>query len=576
MHSLSGWKLQALLGAEHFPPAAPFDENFVRTNFVAGYVLPDGRSVVTGLPRAEAEMLNLSATFPDFKLPAPGGDASLKLVRADGRQFKATFVGFDAGTGLSLLEAEQPLMPPAAESKLSAPTPAVGQRVRLIAPIPPPVPTGAAASAQKQPSRDPEFWAAGTRVVLLNLGEAEGRIREVKRSPSGRPAAFGVQGARLSPEWTGGVALSETGEFVGIVERSGEPETRLISAEAVRGAAARVLARRASVPQPWLGARGDAATHANLDLFMSRGWPREEARALVEKQLGVLLTSVAPGTPAALAGLRPGDVVARIGPHQVRSVEDMSLMLRELGGNSVASFTVLRAQSSPVDLQIRLSESHDPALETARAEGQAAQAEVRRAEDEARLVYSNIALFEGELLRSQEQRRRLDGVLREAQTPARAAEVRRRLKEVEQALEEHRRLVVASRARLNTLKEREAELRRRLLEAEARARAAGAGHAGLGVKALAPFGLEAVAAPPAVLKRFGAREGWLVVGVRPSSPAREAGIKIGDVIEAVNGRAVTGADRLMPPGDGQSGLTLGLSREGKKLSIKLAPPGPAP
>src|SRR5205823_11537921 len=113
---------------------------------------------------------------------------------------------------------------------------------------------------------------------------------------------------QVSPEWTGGVAVGETGALVGIVDESGTNEARLVSAETVRAAAARVQARRASVPQPWLGARGDAVALTPLQLFVTHGWPESEARALLNRQQGVLLTEVAPGTPAALAGLRRGDV----------------------------------------------------------------------------------------------------------------------------------------------------------------------------------------------------------------------------------------------------------------------------
>src|SRR5881227_4024167 len=103
VHRLSGWRLRALLAHTAAPFTAPLDEQFTRTNIVAGYVLPDGRSVVARLPRADAEMLDLSALWNDGGLTAASTQPlPLALVRADGVEIGARFVGLDASTGLSL------------------------------------------------------------------------------------------------------------------------------------------------------------------------------------------------------------------------------------------------------------------------------------------------------------------------------------------------------------------------------------------------------------------------------------------------------------------------------------------
>ena len=83
---MSGWKLRTLLTPSDAPLASSFDENFVRTNIVAGYILADGRTVIARLPQAEAEMLNLSTAFRNLKLPATAtaNDGGLLLVRPDG------------------------------------------------------------------------------------------------------------------------------------------------------------------------------------------------------------------------------------------------------------------------------------------------------------------------------------------------------------------------------------------------------------------------------------------------------------------------------------------------------------
>jgi len=46
---------------------------------------------------------------------------------------------------------------------------------------------------------------------------------------------------------------------------------------------------------------------------------------------GLLIVGVAPGTPAAIAGMRPGDVVTRLGPVGVRSVEELRYGVAQAG-----------------------------------------------------------------------------------------------------------------------------------------------------------------------------------------------------------------------------------------------------
>src|SRR5947207_5183845 len=166
VHRLSGWRLRALLARTDAPFAAPPDVEFTRTNIVAGYVLPDGRSVVARLPRADAEMLDISALLNDSsRTLASTQPPALSLVRADGTEIGARFVGLDASTGLSLLEALQPLAPPAPEITSTQPT--VGQRVRVVAPVPAVQANAAqtAAAAETAPTGE-------TGVIYMNMSQA--------------------------------------------------------------------------------------------------------------------------------------------------------------------------------------------------------------------------------------------------------------------------------------------------------------------------------------------------------------------------------------------------------------------
>ncbi|HEV2882213.1 MAG TPA: PDZ domain-containing protein [Pyrinomonadaceae bacterium] len=558
IHRLSGWKLRTLLTPPDAPVASTFDENFVRTNIVAGYILPDGRTVVARLPQAEAEMLNLAAAFRYAKSPAAiNSDAGLLLVRPDGAQFDARFVGLDATTGLSLLESDKPLLAPATEA--DAAQPVVGQRVRVIAPVRATLARGTLAPAATATPRPDSAPVGDEGVLYMNMSEEAGQLREVKRSPSGKAMEMTVEVERVSPEWAGGVALSETGTLVGIIEESNTHETRLMSAEIVRGAARRVSERRASVPQPWLGARGDALAFAPLEQLLAGGWTREQARSLLTQRGGVLLTSVAPGTPAAHAGLRPGDVISRIGQHDVRSIEDMSLMIKELGGNTLANFTVLRAESAPLTLSVRLSESPSPGLDTARAELRAAQMELRAKEFALRATQENSSRYETDVRRMEDELKRFQpgepkaALLREELRQAQAAF--RSIQEQERKLSAEFEL-----------------MRARVTEAGRRYRAASESYGGLAVKPLLAFGLEAVRISPTGTKISGAHQnGLLVMSVRSGSTAAGSKIQAGDIIESINGQSFSDANwNFKLPADFDGELSLGVLRNGEKLSFNLS------
>ena len=549
VHRMSGWKLRALVAPPDAPIAATFDDKFVSTNIVAGYVMPDGYSVIARLPQAEADVLSFAATFPDMKPPGAVNDSPLKLVRGDGAEFDAKFVGLDASTGLSLFESEKPLLTP---TRQSAQPLSLGLRVCVWAPLRAVESTEAVVS-NDQPHSDLTVGDSG--VLYMNMSEVEGRLREVVRAPGGRAMSFRVEVEHVSPEWAGGVALTEGNSLIGIVEQGAGRGANLLPADSVRAAAARLKARRASVPQPWLGARGTAVAKTPPELFVERGWSREQGLTLMRRQQGVLLTAVAPGTPAARAGLRPGDVIARVGDHDVRGIEDMTWVLKEVGGNTPTQFTVLRAGAAPLSLRVRLSESQNPALETSQAEVYATEAELARAQSTALDVRAKISEMEAELRRlerqnaagAEEKRRVLGEKLREAGETIRGAS---------QTVE---------------------RLQQQLTEAQLRFRAATAAHPTYGIKPLLPFGVESAAfiSTRIIDGVTETRKGLLVVAVHPDSVMERAGVRVGDLIETVNGEPSLGAGwQSKLPTDPKDEIALGVLRDGKRLALKIHPPAP--
>jgi S1-C subfamily serine protease len=82
-----------------------------------------------------------------------------------------------------------------------------------------------------------------------------------------------------------------------------------------------------------------------------RGWIGVEPRDLpadlaaslgLEKVTGVLITGVLQGGPAALAGVRPGDVVTDVGPRSVQTTADLLKAVAALKPKSVVALNLVR------------------------------------------------------------------------------------------------------------------------------------------------------------------------------------------------------------------------------------------
>jgi S1-C subfamily serine protease len=549
VHRLSGWKLLAWL-ASSGPPALELDElpsmaDF-HTNIVAGYIYEDGRSVVARLQRAEVEFDSFPAapaTPAIFASTGVEGNAEPEymVVTADGKHVEAKFVGLDSSTGLTLLEANEPLLPgvPGGDEG-DTEDPTVGQRVRLYAPAPANPATVAGAAPR-----------ADTGFIYTSIDEKEGMLTEVRRGPSGK--AFSVVArASVSPEWTGAVAANESGEVVGIVSQSREGETQIVPMATVRSACDRVLKLRGNAPQPWIGVRGDAAFQAPLAAWVNLGWKPEVAMPHIEKHQGVFLTAVPPETPAALAGLRPGDLISRVGPRDVRSVEDLSQTLKEAGVGSTVDLTIWRAlESGPMKLSVELQGTKNPALATAEAEERAVRASLLGVQQEIRE------------LRAARQRLLNDpGTANDSEL----SRLKARLSAVEERLAKLREQVAATEAKVSAARTYSGEATGRQPPAQPGIYAA-ASH-------LQKFGMSAIGLTARSAARLGAQGGLLVVAVRPESPAAVNGVRAGDVIETVNGAPFMRLElrRLLSATD-PAPLSFGVVREGHRLTVNFPLPG---
>jgi len=372
LHRLNGLKVIRLLlrGNEQLGAIANIDDAFqmsseVHTNVIAGLALSDGQTIAAWLPEAEAELpppLPFAPTPPVAPVP-PGAPANgpvgfapqavphspstfqrsftgvdVKIVMRDGKNVTGQYVGLDGLTGLSVITLSNGILPKtvdAIEDSIQA-----GQRVRLVGPEP---------VSQNE---------SGAKGIYVRVGETEATVVDVTRTASKTIARVRIKSPKITPANIGAVAVNSAGEPLGIVNAVAGDEASILPVGLVRSAAGRVMARRASVPRPWLGVRGEPIGSLSLDKILKVGWEGDRARALAEKGRGLLLTSVMPGSPAARAELKPGDVILTVNNEMVQNADDFSLFLQDVAPDSFVNFTVMRPGTPAFEaFKIKLADS---------------------------------------------------------------------------------------------------------------------------------------------------------------------------------------------------------------------------
>jgi serine protease Do len=282
------------------------------------------------------------------------------------------------------------------------------------------------------------------------------------QSPSGEVARLTVSAPRLSQANIGGVALNEAGETIGIIDGLQGSEATILPAASIRRAAQRVLEQQASVPRPWLGVSGEAVMALNMQQILSHGWAHERAAKLAGNDRGIMLTSVIPGSPAAKAELRAGDVILKVDDKEIKRAEDFTWWLDQAGPSTSVRFTVMRPDRLVEEaLNVKLSGLLDAG------------------------IHSNFR----------------------------------------NSFTVHR-----------------------------------------GVSLLEQHGIETIALRPLVATQLGTNAGLLVVYVEPNTPASAAGLQPGDVIQSIDGKAVSLSTRLSAP---RALATMEILRGKEKLTLKL-------
>jgi serine protease Do len=475
VHRLNGLKMFRLLlrSEQQVQAINGLDSTFnliddVHTNVIAGLAMDDGETIAAWLPEAELEFGPPlpPPSEPDVKpfgsdvkpvLPPSFSQTSLPdfkerffntpdvtVIGPDGKQLLAKYIGFDATTGLSILRlSDKNLLPATMKDERVD----VGENVLLFGP---------------EPVRTQSLLSNTN--LYVRMGAIEGRIENVLPAPSGEVARLKVSAARLSQANIGGVAVSEAGETIGIVDGLEGNEASILPAASIRRAAQRVLEQQASVPRPWLGVKGEAITALKLDEIRNLGWAVDRAAALAGEHRGIMLTSIVPDSPAARAELRAGDVILKVDDKDIQKPEDFTWWLEQAGPSNFVRFTVARPDRPAAEpLNVKLSGSLDPAV--------------------------------GWNFRNR--------------FPATKG----------LSLLEH--------------------------------------------------GIETIALRPVVASQLGITAGLLVVYVEPATPAFEAGLKPGDVIQSIDGKPVSSLNRALPV---KTLSTLEVMRKKEKLVITLDKP----
>jgi serine protease Do len=339
----------------------------VHANIIAGLALDDGQTIAAWLPDAEAEFgPSIFAANPPEALqpPVPGplrqqrlktqrfpfsggmfGSPDLTVIGPDGKRWEAEYVGLDGVTGLSILRLKNGNL--LNNTRTGAESVDEGENVRLLNPEP---------AARIRPPVNGSLY--------VRVGTTFGKIHSIKRAPNSIGVTrLKVESPRLTLANIGGVAVNDAGETIGIVDAVEGPEATILPTAMIRRAATRVLSQHASVPRPWLGVKGEPVAHLGMDQFKNRGWKLERAAALLEGQRGILLTSIAPSSPAAFALLRPGDVILKVNNKDVQNGDDFSWMLDEAGPSSSVVFTLARPDRTIDEkVKIQLSGLIDPSM----------------------------------------------------------------------------------------------------------------------------------------------------------------------------------------------------------------------
>ncbi|NET52170.1 MAG: trypsin-like serine protease [Merismopedia sp. SIO2A8] len=162
--------------------------------------------------------------------------------------------------------------------------------------------------------------------------------------------------AAINPGNSGGPLVNANGEVIGIntaIRADAEGIGFAIPIDTVKEIQER-LARGETIPHPFIGIRmstltPDIAKEINSD---------PNSPILVPEINGVLVAAILPDSPAAIGGLRRGDVVTKIGNEDVTTAEEIQEIVSQSNIGDPLRFTVRRGEQTQ-ELTIRPGEMNN-------------------------------------------------------------------------------------------------------------------------------------------------------------------------------------------------------------------------
>jgi S1-C subfamily serine protease len=244
----------------------------------------------------------------------------IEVALLDGSRYQASLIGDDPDTDLAVIRITAPNLIPARLGDSQSIR--VGQLLIAIG-----NPFG--------------FQTTVTAGVASALGRS-------LRGTSGRLIDNVIQtDAALNPGNSGGPLVNARGEVVGVNTAIIRPAQGICFAIAVNTAklVASQLIQKGSITRGYLGVGGqDIPLHRRVVRY--HGLEREE---------GILVISVEPGSPADEAGLREGDVIVSIGGQAVSGLDDLHRLLTEERIGVHTSLTLIRRFSEKIEAVVRPS-----------------------------------------------------------------------------------------------------------------------------------------------------------------------------------------------------------------------------
>ena len=275
----------------------------VRINIGSGNVLSGGGNGSGVIYRSDGHIITNNHVVQ--------GTAELEVVFADGETLPADVVGADALNDVAVVKVDRTELP---EIPLGDST-----RVRV----------GDLAVAVGSP-----FGLDST----VTAGVISARARGIQAGAPGRPAVFLDEvlqtDAPINPGNSGGALVNGAGQLIGInsaILTSGQPANAgvgfAIPVETVIDIADELI-EQGFVRHPFLGVLGEPVT------------PPMAGRLGVDA--GALISEVEPGTPAADAGLAPGDVVIAVQGGDIESMADLIIAIRDQEVGEEVTITYVR------------------------------------------------------------------------------------------------------------------------------------------------------------------------------------------------------------------------------------------